>query len=248
MDPHVQKKFMDLWQRYFPNAELPVTFYYTDDPKDEQPAAEPEGHHCIIAELNKVRNGNTLVFNKNNIKCMGGKRYTGFSHKMSKNFPYFLSCGIPDKMEGERYKKDPELVEGMMRHIPQIEPHGQRLVFKRWDKMDETDEPEVVIVFADPDVLSGLFMLANFDYAEPNGVKAPMSSGCGAIIMYPYSEKEKENPLSIVGMFDPSARPHIEPRKLTFATPMKRFYQLIGHMEDSFLITDTWKALSERMQ
>jgi len=27
------------------------------------------------------------------------------------HFEYFLSCGIPGKLEGERYKKSPELVK-----------------------------------------------------------------------------------------------------------------------------------------
>mgnify|MGYP006295601919 FL=1 len=247
MDPHVQKKFMDLWQKYFPNAELPITFYYTNDPEDAEPAEKPKGHHCMIAELNKVRDGINLAFNKDNIGCGGGKRYTGYTDELPKDFPYFLSCGFPDRMEGERYKIAPHVVEDMMKYVPQIEAKDQWLVFKRWDKLTEKDEPDVVIVFSDPDVLSGLFMLANFDYAEPNGVKTPMTSGCGAIILYPFAEKDKENPVSIVGMFDPSARPHIQPHKLTFAAPMKRFDQLIGYMEGSFLISDTWKELSDRM-
>jgi hypothetical protein len=36
-------------------------------------------------------------------------------------------------------------------------------VFKRWDTLDEADSPEVVIFFAPPDVISGLFTLANAD-------------------------------------------------------------------------------------
>jgi len=43
------------------------------------------------------------------------------------------------------------------------------VVFKRWDKLAESDRPDVVIFFARPDVLSGLFTLANYDEAEANG-------------------------------------------------------------------------------
>lgn len=248
MDLHVQKKFMDLWQRYFPKAELPITFYYADDPDSAEPAEKPKGHQCLVTELNKVREGSTLAFNKENIGCMGARRHSGYSQELPKNFPYFLSCGFPDKMEGERYKMAPHLVEEMMKYVPQIEAGGKWMIFKRWDKLTEADEPDVVIVFAEPDVLSGLFMLANFDYAEPNGVKTPMASGCGATILYPYAEKDKENPASIIGMFDPTARPHIQPHKLTFATPMKRFDQLIGYMEGSFLMSDSWNEISKRME
>lgn len=33
------------------------------------------------------------------------------------NFEYFLSCGIPGKLEGERYKKTPELVRSWRRSL-----------------------------------------------------------------------------------------------------------------------------------
>ena len=33
MDIVVRDKFLTLWKKYFNNAELPITFYYTD--KDE---------------------------------------------------------------------------------------------------------------------------------------------------------------------------------------------------------------------
>jgi hypothetical protein len=71
------------------------------------------------------------------------------------------------------------------------------------------DEPEMVIFFARPDVLSGLFTLAGFDMSEPNGVIAPFSSGCAAIVQNPYLEKDSSDPSGIIGMFDVSARPYV---------------------------------------
>ncbi len=34
------------------------------------------------------------------------------------DFEYFLSCGIPGKLEGERYKKSPEMVKEYLKHTP----------------------------------------------------------------------------------------------------------------------------------
>jgi hypothetical protein len=34
---------------------------------------------------------------------------------------------------------------------------------------------------------------------------------------------------------------------LTFALPMKRFEVIIGLMEESFLITDTWNTIRKRI-
>ncbi|MCF8302959.1 MAG: DUF169 domain-containing protein [Bacteroidales bacterium] len=247
MDKQLKDQFIERWQKYFGAAELPITFYYSDDPADARPLEKPKGHHCFIADLNKVRNGESIALNGQNIGCGGGLRYTGFSQKIRPNFNYFLSCGIPLEMEGERYKRKPELVSEMMKDFPDMDKKGQWLVFKRWDQLTENDNPEVVIFFATPDIMSGLFMLANFDYVEPYGVKTPFCSGCGSIVLYPYQEKNKENPQSIIGMFDPSARPYVPKERFTFATPMKRFEQLIGYMDESFLITDTWKTIHKRI-
>ncbi len=110
------------------------------------------------------------------------------------NFEYFLSCGIPGKLEGERYKKTPELVRSWVAQTPKLQAPGAFLVFKRWDNLEAADEPEVVIFFAQLEVLSGLFTLANFDVADPNGVFAPFGSGCASIIAYPYLERSSAFP------------------------------------------------------
>ncbi len=62
-------------------------------------------------------------------------------------------------------------------------------MFRRWDKLSPEDNPEVVIFFARPEVLSALFTLANFDQADPNGVICPFGSGCSSIIHYPRLEQ-----------------------------------------------------------
>ncbi len=76
------------------------------------------------------------------------------------NFEYFLSCGIPRKLEGERYEKSPEIVRELIKNSPHFNAPARFIIFKRWDMLVGSDEPELVIFFAKPDVLSGLFTLA----------------------------------------------------------------------------------------
>jgi hypothetical protein len=113
--------------------------------------------------------------------------------------------------------------------------------------LEASDKPEVVIFFAKPDVLSGLFTLAGFDVSEPNGVIAPFSSGCAAIVQNPYLEKDSSEPRGIIGMFDVSARPYVRADELTFAAPMNKFETMVGNMEESFLITQSWKMVQKRI-
>lgn len=247
MDIQLRDRLIKHWEKYFPGAELPITFYYTHNPGDVPLAEKPAGHRCIIADFAKVRKGESLAFNSTNIGCGGGLRYAGYKAKPGPNFDYFLSCGKVGVVEGERYKKDPETVRKMMEGFPEIHANGHSMVFKRWDKLAEEDHPEVIISFARPDVLSGLFMLANYDRPENDNVVTPMGSGCSQTLLYPYLEKDKEKQKAFIGMFDPSARPFVCQNILTFATPMKRFEEMINNIEESFLITSTWKTLSNRI-
>ena len=59
-------------------------------------------------------------------------------------------------------KKTPEIAAEFLKHVPTFKAPGKFIVFKRWDRLEELDKPEVVVFFAQPDVLSGLFTLANF--------------------------------------------------------------------------------------
>lgn len=247
MDIKIRDRLMEYWEKYFPGTELPITFFYTSQP--EAPEAKiPSGHRCIFADINKVRKGQDLAFHKDNIGCGGGQKYAGYRSGMTSTFPYFLSCGIEGELEGERYKKDPEMVKQMMDGFPEIKAGDHSIVFKRWDKLTAEDQPEVVICYANPDAISGLFMLANYDRAGNNNVISTMGSGCSQTLLYPYLERGKNEPKAYLGMFDPSARPFADNNLLTFATPFERFIQMINNMEESFLIKKTWDTISNRMK
>ena len=122
MDAKRKEEFLRLWDKYFAGADLPITFYYTDQTPSADLVQPPAGHRCIFADLVKVRTGAISVLRgPGSIGCFGGKRYTGFSDKLMPNFEYFLSCGIPGKLEGERYKKTPELVQAWMEKAPKFQ-------------------------------------------------------------------------------------------------------------------------------
>jgi uncharacterized protein (DUF169 family) len=248
MDMEFKDKFILLWRKYFNNAELPMVFYYTNE-ADSIPIVESGSvNRCVIGALSKVREGESLCFNVDSVGCPGGKRYLGFCEDIMPDFKYFLSCGIPGKLEGERYKKSPEIVEAMMKDWPVFEAPGNYIIFKRWDMLEEEDTPEVVIFFAQPDVLSGLFTLTSFDEVESSGVFTPFGSGCSTIVQYPYLETSSDCPRAVIGMFDVSARPFVPGEVLTFSVPISKFAMMIENMEESFLITNSWKAVQKRIK
>jgi uncharacterized protein (DUF169 family) len=247
MDMSLKDRFIALWKQYFDGAELPITFYYTNEEERIKPVEPDSVPRCLILAVSSVRNGTSLCFDAQSIRCFGGKRYLGFSQELAPEFEHFLSCGIPGKFQGERYKKSPELVNESLKYVPAFEAPAKFIVFKRWDMLEESDDPEVVIFFVKPDVLSGLCTLASFDEAEPNSVFAPHGSGCSSIVLYPYLERESNRPRAVIGMFDPTARPHVPRNTLTFSAPMKRFSGMIDNIGESFLTTDTWGRVLERI-
>ena len=248
MDTEIKDKFINGWQTYFNAQELPIVFYYTDREEDVELVKPPSGHQCIIGVLGKVRRGKSLCFDVDAIGCSGGQRYLGFTEGIRPNFEYFLSCGIPGEMEGERYKKTPEIVLEAMKILPPFKAPARYIVFKRWDHLEEKDDPDVVIFFAPPDVLSGLFTLSNFDEVEPNAVFTPFSAGCGSIVHYPYLEKDADRPRGVLGMFDVSARPFVPENTLSYAVPMNKFVRMIENMNESFLITPSWAKVRKRIE
>jgi uncharacterized protein (DUF169 family) len=247
MDIALRDTFSRLWQKYFDGAELPITFEIGGKAGTAPKAPVPKGWKCIVCDLLKVRKGSSLVFDQDSLSCSGAQFYLGYTTERSPDFRYFLSYGKPDVVRGERYKRTPELVDQLGSHVVHIPAQGKSYTFRRWDKLAAADNPDVVIFFARPEELSGLFTLANFDQSDPDGVICPFGSGCSSVVYYPYLEQQKENQKAVLGMFDPSARPCVGVDVLTLAIPMKKFSRMIGYMEESFLMTGTWEKVKKKI-
>jgi len=248
MDTSLRDRFTSLWQQHFPGAELPLALEFRTDAGTAEKVPPPSGHRCIICQIGRARNGTPLAFTARSITCGGGLMFTGYSGTRPPGFRFFLSHGTEGMVEGERYKQTPEIVDAWEKAYVPFSSQGKEMLFTRWDQLTEKDNPEVVIFFARPEVLSGLFTLANFDQSDPNGVICPMGAGCSSIIHWPRLEQQKDDPKVVLGMFDPSARPCVPVDVLTMAFPMKRFVKVIGYMEESFLITKTWDIVKKKIE
>lgn len=247
MDTNLKQQFEERWNKYFPGAELPLAFFYADDPGGAEVVAPPAGHRCFVGDLVPVRRGKPRAFSAEAMSCGGGKRYLGFSQELRPGFEFFLSYGIPGRMEGERYKKTPELVQEQLKQQGGFDAPARFLIAKRWDALEAGDEPSVVVFFAKPDALSGLFTLANFDASTPDGVRAPFGAGCAALVSYAFAEFDSPQPRAILGMFDVSARPYVEADVLSFAAPWPKFVRMVANMDESFLTTGSWEKVRRRM-
>jgi hypothetical protein len=246
MDTTIRDQFIRLWEKYFNHAELPVTFDYSHDNQDIPVLEAPEGHRCIISQLLPVRRGSSICMQSQSVNCIGGKRYMMFTDSMPPRFECYISH-YPDG-RGERYKLHPEQVTNFWDNLPKLPTKGEHVIFKRWDHLNEKDDPDAVIFFATPDVLSGLFTLTCFDSTAEDAVIAPFGAGCTNLIYYPYREQLNGRGRAVIGLMDPSARKCAKADLVTFAIPITKFMAMIDQMEESFLITDTWKIIQKRIE
>jgi isocitrate dehydrogenase kinase/phosphatase len=49
-------------------------------------------------------------------------------------------------------------------------------------------------------------------------------------------------------MFDVSPRRFVPENTLSFSVPMRKFQRMVHNMEESLLITNSWKAIQKRIQ
>jgi uncharacterized protein (DUF169 family) len=228
--------------------ESPLGIYYTnDEPEGITPKEGIQG--CMIGLLqNAPKKGKIVYFDKTHFGCPGGAYYMGFFESPRPNIEYFLSCGIPGEMEGERYIKTPERArEYFAKMIPRRAP-ATYCVFKPIDQFQAGTEPEVIVFFITPDILSGIFTLINYALERTDAVYAPFGSGCGVILTYPLKEAVREQPRAVLGMFDVSARPMVEKDVLTLSMPYSVFLKLLENASGSFLETESWKKVLQRIQ
>ena len=228
--------------------ESPLGVYYTND-KPQGVTPKTGIHLCMIGFIKKARKkGKTVYFDKSHFGCPGGAYYMGFLESPRPNIEYFLSCGIPGEMEGERYIKTPELAKEYFGKMKPRPAPATYCVFKPIEKFQAEEKPEVVVFFVPPDILSGLFTLTNYALERTDAVYAPFGSGCGTILTYPLKEAGKEQPRATLGMFDVSARPMVDKDILSLAMPYSIFLKLLENVSGSFFQTDSWKKVLQRIQ
>jgi len=245
MDMKIKSDFIDKWKNYFPGSELPIACYYADELNGAEfpdaPKPKRKGLTCIFSQLAPVRRGKARAFNQDNLGCFGSKGTLGFiPHGADEQTVDFL-------VNVERFKKSAEHIISMFKSNPPVTAEGKYLVFKRWDLLTEKDEPQVVFFFCEPDVISGLHGLANFDTMDPNGVITPNWSGCDMLIGFAMKELKSEDPKAVIGLFDPSARICVKPNVLSFSTPWPKFLTMLENMDDCFLNTYVWEKIRKRL-
>jgi uncharacterized protein (DUF169 family) len=253
----------------------PIALLWSDEkPKNAMQFKEGKWG-CVMFLYNNALKGNVSVADANTYGCWGGGVGLGFGNQYTKfpggisGFCYFLSYGnkhnkkaqdvvkqlsayshssfVEDFVEGERYVKDPDLVNQFVLNLPMFEVPKKYVILKQLSQVEDTEEPILVSFLVDANQLSALVILSNYDRSDFEGSIIPYAAGCQTLGIFTYKECFSNNPRCVVGFTDISARNYIKnavsPNYLMFNMPLKRFLQLESFVEGSFLEKTTWLSL-----
>ncbi|MCE5322085.1 DUF169 domain-containing protein [bacterium] len=208
---------------------------------------------CVMAMFSAAAKGKTAVFDYQTTTCGGGRIGLGFCEEFEGppgGIEYFLSTGRGEGFpEGEGYKKTPRLAKAFVDCLPRQTIPFDYVIFKPLDSIDtEVETPVLVSFLVNPDQLSALVVLANYDRATNDNVKIDFGAGCHSIFLLPYAEVGKANPKAVVGAIDITARPYVDPDTLTFTLPWQMFIEMEADVPDSFLEKKDWKKVRKRIR
>ncbi|MCP4010141.1 MAG: DUF169 domain-containing protein, partial [Proteobacteria bacterium] len=179
MNIEIKEHFIEAWEKHFPGCDLPIACFYSNELNNVElpnaPKPNAKGFTCIFSQIAPVRKGRGRAFNKENLGCFGSFLPFGFDTEVSEDVKNYV-CNV------DRVKKSYAHVDSMYEHRPPKQAAGKYLVFKRWDTLEEKDDPQVVFFFGNPNVIAGLHGLANFDAMTPYEVIAPFGTGCDSIV------------------------------------------------------------------
>jgi hypothetical protein len=233
------------------------------------------GAGCIMSLFAQVAaKGKTAAFSMTTYGCFGAGGGLGFGNQYE-NFPlgveafkYFLSIGLESSgneeileevkkignkrmaeyfMHGEGFKKSPELVGKFLENLPTMEVPSKYVIFKPLRDLAEDEKPVDIIFVANPDQLSALITLVNYDREENDNIIAPFGSGCSQIGIHAYKEAKSEKPRAVLGLTDLAARKDVRgilgKDTLTLTVPYRMFLEMEANVEGSFLERSLWKSM-----
>lgn len=249
-------------------TEEPFGFFYTDQEPREGFSPKPgrlptvameaegkvnfeeifAGFSCVMAKIWRARRkGTAAYFSRDRFGCLGGAFYLGFSKPQLDFIAHYVSTGIPNVMEGERYLESPEATRNFFNAIDPPPAPARFAVFKPLSHFAPGEEPEVVIFFARPEMIAGLHFLATFVTNDLEAVAAPFGADCSFIVTWPLRYRSQGKLKAVLGGWDPSARKFHRPDEISFAIPREMWTRMVARWPESFLTTPTWAAVKKKI-
>ena len=259
--PEDQSSNLEQFLEVLGHLEEPMGMFYTDRQPSEGFAPNPahlptvaeearnevdfaaiaENFSCVIGKIWLARKKRSVAyFDRDRFGCLGGAYFLGFMPKPLESNIHYVSTGIPGVLEGERYLASPDVTRRFYASIDPRPAPKPFCVFKPLSRFANDEQPELVIFFGRPEVLSGLHQLATFVTDDFHAVQSPFGSGCANIVTWPLKYLREGELKAVVGGWDPSDRPFMKTDELTFTVPFPMYRMMLERWRDSYLTAPAW--------
>ena len=238
---------------------LPVAIYFTDTKPDGAAQFEPHKRGCVATMLVAAAKGKTAVFDEDTYGCPGGGVGLCFGDAFTKNShptDCLLSTGdealaatgqtAPFSLgRGERFFASPELVQKWRSAFPYVDAPQKYVVFRPLSEVEADEPPDLVMLFANPDQLSTLVIMAGFNRGCGLNAIAPFAAACQSIV-WAYPQMAKDEPQAVIGFFDISQRQSVPKELLSFTVPFSMFLEMDNSADEGCLTTHSWEKIAGR--
>lgn len=202
---------------------------------------------CVIGAIWRARKkGAVAYFDREHFGCLGGAFYLGFLKPQLDTIAYYVSTGIPGRLEGEHYFESPEVSRNFFHTIDPRPAPARFCLFKPISLFGEDESPELVIFFSRPESIAGLNQLATFVTNDFEAVSSPFGAGCSNIVTWPLKYLAQGKLKAVLGGWDPSDRKFLKPDEITFTVPFEMFTRMVNRWPESFLKTATWEVVRKK--
>ena len=203
---------------------------------------------CAIGHIWRARKKKTAAyFDATHFGCPGCAFWLGFMKPQTETIIGYVSSGIPNKMEGERYCESPDALRRMFDYIDPPPATKRYCIVKPISCFTLKESPLLVAFFAGPESLSGIHQLATFVTNDPEAVVSPWGAACTDLVTWPMKFLTQGMNKAVLGGWDPSARKFFKTDELSFTVPYTMFRQMLDRWEDSFLTTQTWAVVKKKI-
>ena len=205
---------------------------------------------CVMGNIWLARKKHCAAFiSPEEYGCPGGAFYCSMMKPNLRFIEHYVTTGFSGTpVHGERYLPSPESMRKFLAEVAPREAPAKFCIFKPLSLFTDSEEPEFVIFFARPEVLSGLFTHTAFTTGDAECVASPFGAGCTNIVAWPLYYKEQGMEKAIIGGFDPSARKFMKTDELTFTVPWSLYRKMLANLPDSmFNVDGAWKDVRKKV-
>lgn len=228
-------------------GNLPIGMFFSETKHENAISFKTKGNGCIMPLIYKSAQGKTIAIDKDTTGWNCSAFYLGYQDWIFDGIECFLSDGVVNGREGERFIKTSKQAKSFVEFYQPNTLNTKVTVFKPLSEFEKHETPEIVIFFVNPDELSALVYLLHFNSPESEDrIVTRFISGCGSVVTLPMKLKKEGKMQAVWGMHDISVRRRLPKELMTLTMPYELLVEITKDIDQSFIITDSWKAIKER--